>query len=142
MFTLKNFLNVFINSIAGSTCGAAIYITIFDRDASLSYIFLWEIIGLAVLCALGNVIYASHREISKRDIKIRFLLHYFYINAAVIGWAYFCHWIRPITLAGTLILILIIAIVYIFVSTYSIKSDKKVAMKLNERLRKVNREDE
>ena len=69
-------------------------------------------------------------------------MHYLYINVVVIGWAYLCKWIRPISAAGVIVMILIIAGVYSFVMLYSVKNDKKTAMELNKRLRKVNRDEE
>jgi hypothetical protein len=142
MFTLKKLINVFINVIAGNTCGAAIYITIFYPEVSLSYMLLWQIIGLAAICALGILIFTSRREMGKREIKIRFLFHYIYINVVVISWAILCEWIQSITVVGVVVLMLIIAGVYTFVSMYSIKSDERVALELNKRLRKVNKEEE
>lgn len=142
MLKIKRLLNVFVYVIAGNTCGAAIYTTLFYRGETLSFMLLWQIIGLAAVCTLGNLFFLSNKEISGNALKVRFFIHYVYINIVVVGWAVLWEWIEPVSLLGILVLILIIAGIYSFITFYSITNDKKVAMELNKRLRKIHREED
>jgi hypothetical protein len=139
---IKNMFKVFILSLSGTTIGSTIFITLFEKDATLNYLFLWQMIIIAVGCALGNVIFVAKRELTKGEIKIRFILHYVYISLIVIGGAHFFDWINIRNITDIGMMVVLIAIIYTSVTTAMFKNDSKEAEDLNKKLSKYNKREE
>lgn len=141
-FIIKNMFKVFILSLSGTTIGSTIFITLFEKEATLDYKFLWQMIIISVGCALGNVIFMSKRELTKGEIKIRFMLHYLYISLIVIGGAYLFNWINIRNISSIGIMVVLVAIIYTSVTTAMFKNDSKEAEDLNKKLSKYNKGEE
>ena len=142
MSHLKDIFRVFIYVTAGNTIGAAIFLTLFNHDFLFSYEFLWEFISIAAVCALGNMIFWSRREISKKQIKIRLVIHYVYDGLIVLGGAFLYGWVEIEDSWHILFLFFLYTAVYICITLTMFKNDKKTAQDMNSQLSKYNREEE
>ncbi|MGB8451996.1 MAG: DUF3021 family protein [Anaerocolumna sp.] len=142
MSHIKGMLQVFVYVIAGNTVGVTIFITLFSRDSKFSYVFFLQIIAIAAACASGNFIFWSRKELSKKQMKIRSVVHYLYDSLAVIGGALICKWIEPGQTGYIIFLFGLYTTVYIFITTTMFKNDKKIAEDLNKKLRKYNVDEE
>lgn len=138
METLKKFLLTFVLVLAGCTISSTIFITIFIWEIEFKVILLWQIIGLAVICTLGNLFFYSKYEISKKKMKIRMIFHYLYINIAVLGYAFLFQWIDPSYLVQFLVMLVLIAAVYYGVMKVDFQREEKAAENMNMILRKLN----
>jgi predicted MFS family arabinose efflux permease len=138
MYALKNMFQVFVLVTAGNTIGAAIFLTLLGREYTLNYLFLWQMIGIAAVCALGNMIFWSKRELSKRQIKLRYGIHYSYNNIVVVGSAFLFGWIEVEDPSDIIAMFVLVAIVYLTITTIIVKSDRQTADELNKKLRKYN----
>lgn len=142
MSFLKSMLQVFVNVTAGNTIGAAIYLTVFDRDYQFTYGFLWQFIGIAAVCALGDLIFYSRTELSKKQIKFRFVLHYIYTNIIVVGGAFICGWVEPGEIINIIFLFGLVSVIYVYITTIMFKNDKKTAEDLNKKLKSIHQNEE
>ncbi len=142
MSQIKSMTQVFICVIAGNTIGAAIFLTLFERDTQFSYEFLWQFIGIAAICALGNLIFWSRKELTKKQIIFRYVLHYLYNNSIVIGGAFVCKWIEPGQTINIAFLFLLVALIYVCITVIMFENDIKTAEDVNKKLRKYNESEE
>lgn len=142
MSLIKSMLQVFIYVTAGNTIGATIFLTLFGRDYRLSYGFLWQIVVIAAACAFGNLIFWSNKELSKKQMKFRYVIHYLYNSLAVIGGAFIWGWIVPGQTGYIIFLFVLFTIVFLCIRTTMFNNDKKTAEDLNKKLKKYNVEEE
>jgi len=133
---------VFVYVIAANTVGSAIYTGLFSRDATMSFALLWQIIALAAVCALGNLFFYAKNELSKQRIIIRYILHYFYINAVILVGGNFFDWVDLKFSFDIFILWLIILCNYSLIIFFMFHMDSKLAEDMNRRLRKYRKEEE
>lgn len=138
MSHIKSIIRIFIYVTAANTIGSAIFLTFFDREVQFSYILLWQFIGIAAICALGNLIFWSNQELSKRQMNVRNVLHYLYTNFIVIGGAFVLKWIEPDQIRNIAFLIILVAVIYGYSFIIMFKSDEKTAEDVNKKLRKYN----
>ncbi|HWT74717.1 MAG TPA: DUF3021 family protein [Mobilitalea sp.] len=138
MEMLKKSLLTFVLVLAGYTISTAIFISIFVRGYEFSILLLWEIIGMSAVCTLGNLIFYSKCEISKKQMRLRKIIHYIYINAAVLGGAFLFQWIDPGLLLQFLFMLVLIAAVYYGVMAFNFRKEEKTADHMNKRLQKMN----
>lgn len=136
MQTIKNIIQTFCYVMAGATINTAIFITVFNRDLSLTVDILWQIIVLAAICSLGNLIYYYQRDLSKRQMKIRIVCHYIYINIVMIGGGFLCDWLSIDYLPEIAVMFVMVAAVYIIIMTVNFHQEEKIAENLNRQLRK------
>ncbi|WMJ85544.1 DUF3021 family protein [Anaerocolumna sp. MB42-C2] len=142
MSTIKSMLQVFINVTAGNTIGAAVYLAVFDRDYQFNYTFLLQFIGIAAICALGDLIFYSRKELSKKQIKFRLVLHYIFVNIIVIGGAFIFSWVEPGEMINIIFLFGLVSVIYICITTAMFKNDKKTAEDLNKKLKNIQNKEE
>lgn len=141
METLNKYLRTFFLVLSGCTISSTIFITIFVRDLEFNVVLLWEIIVMAAICTLGNLIYFSRSEISKKQMKVRMILHYFYINTVVLGCAFLFGWIAAGYFVQFLVILILIAAVYFGVMSVNFQKEEKAAENMNKVLRKLNLEE-
>lgn len=142
MQLLRDAIKVFIYALAGTTISATLFITIFMPDANLTYLLLWQFICMAAVCACGNLIYLSKKELSVPQMKIRNICHYLYICFVVLGGAFLFGWFKPGNIPQIMAIFLLNAGVYAYVSMTMFRKEERMAKDLNLRLRKINKEEE
>lgn len=138
MELLKKTILTFALVIAGITVSSTIFLTIFVPEVQLGIMILWEIIIMSAVCSLGNLLFYSRREISKKKLRIRMIIHYIYINAVVLSGAFIWEWITPGYILQLIVIMILIAAVYAAVMLVNISKEIKIAEDLNKRLNKLN----
>ncbi|MDF2943136.1 MAG: hypothetical protein K0S01_1994 [Herbinix sp.] len=136
MDIIKKVFLTFIYVIAGITISAAIFITLFVQGFVLSGNLLWQIIGMAAICSMGNFIYYSKRELSKPKMIIRIICHYLYINVIVLGGAIYWKWLQPEFVWQVIAMLILIIMVYAVVTIVSFRREARTAQVLNMMLKK------
>lgn len=135
---MKNKLKVFATTfMCVTTCVvfvSAIFMEIFWKNATLEIDILWEILGLSFLCSFSSMIYPD-RELSKKALIGRILLHYLLINVIVLGCGMYFEWFYPSNPWMLLTMILIIAIVFAITFWVIWNQEKKEAELLNAKLK-------
>lgn len=136
MNLLSGMSKTFVYVMTGITISTAVFITIFHKEASFSILLLWQIILMSILSALGDAIYYAKKELSKQQMKFRIICHYLYINIIVLGGAFCFGWLKDKIIPEALVMLLMIALVYLFIMIYRFHYEEKMAENLNRRLRK------
>lgn len=131
---IKEMLYTFSYVTTGVLFSTALFISIFAKDVTLSVSLLWQILITSCVCVLGNLIYPK-REITAKQMGIRILLHYLYINIVVFGCAVFFDWydVRNVKKSGFMFLCIIV--VFIVVSGIIYQNAKHMSEALNHRLK-------
>ncbi len=136
MPTAKRMLNTFAYILAGYTLNCAIFITIFVPELEFHISLLWQAIALSAVCTLGNFIYYCKSILNKKQMRVRIIFHFLYINAVVVGGAILFDWITPGLNLQLLVLLLLIVALYAIITVVSFRQEKKIAEDLNRQLRK------
>ena len=131
-------IKIYVQIAAMIMLGAAVYITIFwGVDCELSGKILWQIMGISLLCALCSLLLCSQKELSKREMLIREILHFLCVNIItltggfIFEWFYLSDWKMVIGLETTIIC------VYAVIMAINYRLNKKTADEMNRRLKKL-----
>ncbi len=100
---------------------------------------LGQIELMAIFCALGDLLFAFQKELTKRQELIRNILHYIYINVVVFFFAFTC--VRG-RLVNILLIAVTVAVIYWINFALNFYGDKKDALKMNDLLEKIYKNDE
>lgn len=128
--------------VLGVEIATAIFISIFYPDALLSVTLLWEILACSIVCALGNVIWWTARQLSKVETIIRIFLHYLYINVVVFGSALMFDWIDYDNIVMVVSLFFMILIIFIVVFSVIRYHEKKISELMNRSLKAYQEQEE
>lgn len=138
--TFKESVVLFCTINTGVVFATAIYISLFEKGASLDVSLLWQMLVVTFLTSLSDLLYYSKKELSKEQVIIRTCIQFILVSTIVIVSAYLFEWVdatKPLYYIVSLILLIII--VYILVKIMSYKKDMKMAERLNERLAEYNK---
>lgn len=126
---IRDFLIIFASIIIIITILRQIY----APDTSFELNTIFTIMAFSFLGALTGIILYTPRAISENKMRLRVILHFFFLEALLISLAVLLNLVY-----GTfdiLLLALEIAVVYAIVRLLTYKNDKKEAQKINERLK-------
>lgn len=133
---LKEMLLEFLAITAGITISTTVFCTIFDYNIYFGIGLLWQIVGLSFLCTLLGIIYVSKRELTKKQMLSRQIIHMGVLLILILFLAYRWQWIDAHSVIQPIVIIIMFLGVYSMVTYVTYIRDKKVAMMLNERLQK------
>lgn len=136
MDTLKKLFQTFAYILAGITISSTLFITLFIPELKFSIFLQWQVIVMSAVCSLGNLVYYYKAILSKKQLRLRIIFHYIYVNIVVFGGAYLWEWITPGVIPQFLFLLLLIAAVYAIVTIACIHQEEKTADSINKQLRK------
>ena len=129
--------------VFGVEIAVAVFISVFYPGVSLSVALLWEILACSIVCALGNVIWWTGKELSRMETLIRIFLHYLYINAVVFGSAFLFDWIDYDSIVMVISMFFMILVIFLVVFLASWYHDKKISDLMTRSLKAYQeREDE
>ena len=128
--------------VLGVEIATAIFISIFYPGALLSVTLLWEILACSIVCALGNVIWWTGKELSRMETLMRIFLHYLYINVVVFGSALMFDWIDYDNIVMVVSLFFMILIIFIVVFSVIRYHEKKISELMNRSLKAYQEQEE
>jgi hypothetical protein len=135
MENVKKIIQTFFYVLSGSIISTAIFMTIFLRDLYFNVEVIWQVIVVSAITSIGTLIYHSKREISKKRMRLRLIIHYTYINIVVLGCAVMWQWVNINRVSQIVTMVLLIAGVYFSVTTAMFSNEKRIAENINQRLR-------
>lgn len=136
MDTMKKIIQTFAYTVAGITISTALFITIFLPKIALDVMLMWQIIVMSAICAMGNLIYHTRKALSKKQMIVRIICHYLYINFIVFGGALLWEWLTPGLIPEFLVMLLLVAVVYAIITIVCFHQEEKTAKNLNRQLHK------
>lgn len=132
---LKTMFRSFFIIATGIVISMYVFCLIFYPDASFTLYDIGWILKLAFISDLPYLLFYSNKELSKKQMYIRKSVHLPVLLAVVLYFAYLWDWVDLNHMKEVIVLLLLILIVYVVVFAITICYDKKLADKLNHRLR-------
>lgn len=117
---------LFVISLANTLAGAKYYTADYP----------WGIMLVGAITALPSLIFYSRKELNSKQIKIRFVIHFFVVAAIVMTTGYLCQWYT--TIGYAVIVFLMYVFVYAIVLAYSYFIQYRTAYSINEALKNFN----
>lgn len=131
-------LNKFYEITAWSLFAAIVMTLLNGGDGMVPASILWQIPLLSFLGALSSLIYPWDHSMTKKELVLRVIAHYFIMNGIVLGGGSLFGWFdihEPLQIA---MMALSVAIIFFIISLYSWTKGNREAQKLNQRLKKRN----
>lgn len=138
---LKNLLQVFLLITAGTIISATIYCTLFFQDITFGIDLLWQLVAVAFFCTVPCLMFYSKKELSKKTMLIRHIIHLCVTLAILIFFAYFWTWIDVGSIIQPIVFVVLVSVVYVTVTFFAYQIDKMTAKQLNERLQQFRQRD-
>ncbi len=138
MAWLRNIIITFSYVLTGSVICATVFIILFWPESKEMLTILQEVIVLSILGSVGNLIFYSKHEMSKQKMKIRTIIHYIYIYAAVLCCAHLFGWIVPGNIKQLIVMIIMISCVTLSVGYAVKKKEARTAELINRKLSRMN----
>ncbi len=139
MRRIKDLYDTFINTTTCMVAGSAIYINIFHYQEDLGSEILLQLLFVSLATSLGIYLYPE-RAISKKEIMIRTLIHYIYVNIVVFGCGLWFEWYQINSMAMIIGLFVTILTVFSIVSFICWKKAEKFAIIINQKLKEYQME--
>lgn len=122
---------MFFMGISNLVCG----------NKTLPIDFPFQVLITGVLTALPSLLFYFKNEPTKKQLYMRYIIHFFIIEAIVMTEGFAFRWYGNIAEAVTVAIIVVL--VYAIVLSYTIFSEKAAARKINDQLKKFqDRENE
>ncbi|MEA4973631.1 MAG: DUF3021 family protein [Candidatus Metalachnospira sp.] len=135
----KELFNVMFRSFFTITTGVVVsmyvFCLIFNPDASFTLHDIGRILLMAFASTLPFLIFYSGKELSKKQMYIRKLIHLLVLLAVLLYCASLWDWVSLKSTREVLIFILLVLAVYVVVFVTTAYHDKRLADKLNQSLK-------
>lgn len=102
--------------------------------------FIWQVFITGIVSALPSFIFYSKKELTKRQWKIRYGVHFILIESIILTEGWIFNWYS--SFLSALIIALIVILVYAVVFTYSYFIQFNDAQKVNSALQAFNQDEE
>lgn len=127
--------------VLGVEVAVAVFISIFYPGESLSVAVLWQILACSAVCALGNLIWWTKKQLSRMEELIRIFLHYLYINVVVFGSALMFDWIDYSNIVMVISLFFMILVLFIVIFLAVRYYYKKISDLMNRSLKTYQKQE-
>ena len=132
---IRAIFQMYLQIVALVILASAIYITVFwGYDCEVDGDILWQIMGVSALCSLCTPILMSQKELSKRTMLFREMIHFLMINVIVLfsgfcfEWFYVSDWKMIVGMELTIIA------VYAGVMLINYRMNQRTAEEMNHKL--------
>lgn len=127
-------MRTFTMIMTGVVFAVAVFTTVINPTDTVGTGIFWQMALVSALCTLTMVIYPKDREMGKREIIVRVLIHYILINVIVLGSGVLFYWYDPSRLYNIAAMMLSIALIFGVVSGVSWRKSATDAARMNEKL--------
>lgn len=132
---IKKIVFSFIFIATGTLLATTLFITLLLPEVTFGVELLWQILAFPLFTSPLILIFYSKKELSKKAIFIRQVLHYMLINIILIPSAYSFKWLETGNLIQLIIFIILVFMVYVGVCISSFVMDQKEATNLNQHIK-------
>ena len=132
---LKFIFRSFFVVTTGIVVSMYVFCVIFNPTATFSLDEIGRILLMAVMSEIPHVIFYSQKELSKKEMFIRMIIHFPILLAILLYLAHIWDWFNLNSPKETGAMIFLILGVYVIVFVTTTYNDKKLADKLNESLK-------
>lgn len=103
----------------------------------LCFVTFWQIAVISILCALSSIFLFPDKDISKKELIIRTVLHLLSVYIIVIGFGALWKWLDLSNITTVILMALFILFVYIIVWIIILIYEKHTSEQLNKKLREI-----
>ena len=121
--------------VTGTLMGTLVYCLIFERSTTFSLFYLGWVLVFSLLADLPLCIFYSKKELTEHQWMIRFVLHFIVLEGLLLTLAYFANMYH--NLIGGAVFALIVAGVYVLVRFSGHQINVRIALKMNENLKRM-----
>ncbi len=121
--------------VTGTVIGTLVYCLIFERSTTFSLFYLGWVLVFSLLADLPLCIFYSRKELTENQWMIRFILHFVTLEGLLLTLAYFANMYHK--LIGGVVFALIVAGVYVLVRYTGHQINVRIALKMNENLKRM-----
>ncbi|MCM1258765.1 MAG: hypothetical protein NC307_13035 [Roseburia sp.] len=128
--------HVYIKVAAWVLFATSCFITFFGgKDVDLDVGLLWQMQGVSLLCVAGTVLFLRKIETApKKEIMIKFLFGFLYINAVVMGAGAYFQWYSFSNWKMVAFMFLSVVMGYLVVGVLNFRAAMREALLMNKKL--------
>lgn len=139
MRKIRFLMRIFSMVTTGVVFAVAVFTTVINPTETVDSELFWQIPLVSALCTMASLIYPWDREMGKRELIAKVLIHYILVNAVVLGSGAFFNWYNPSQFRNIGTMVLVIAIIFGVVSAISWRRSAADAARMNEKLEKYQK---
>ena len=128
-------LQAFFMITTGIVVSMYVFCLIINPNASFALDEIGKILLMAFVSDLPYVLFFSRKELSKKQMLIRQVLHLSALLAVLLYLAHLWNWVNLNSLKEVTIFLVLVLIVYTIIFVATAYRDKKLADKLNDKLK-------
>ncbi|MFG6357489.1 MAG: DUF3021 domain-containing protein [Acetatifactor sp.] len=127
-------MRVFTMVLTGVVFAVAVFTMVINPTETVETKLFWQMPLVSALCTLTSLIYPWNREMSKKEIIVKTLIHYLLINAIVLGGGALFYWYDPSQVRNIAAMVLAITLIFGVVTAISWRKSAADAARMNEKL--------
>ena len=132
---IKTMVRAFFVITTGIVASMYVFCMIFNKDAVFSLDDIGRILLMAFASDIPFLIFYSRMELGKKQMLVRQIVHIPVLLAVLFYFAWLWDWVSLNRPKEIIVFIVLVTIVYVIVLTVALYQDKKLADKLNDRLK-------
>ena len=132
---LKTMVRAFFAIVTGIVASMYVFCLIFNQDAVFSLDDIGRVLLMAFASEIPFFIFYSRKELDKKQMLIRQAIHVPVLLAVLLYFAQLWDWVSMSHPKEIIVFIALVIIVYAMVLAFAIYQGKKLADKLNDRLK-------
>ncbi|MCL1976471.1 MAG: DUF3021 domain-containing protein [Firmicutes bacterium] len=132
---VKTMVHSYFVITTGIIASMYVFCLIFNRNAVYSLDDIGRILLMALASDLPFIIFYSRKELGKKQMLIRQIIHIPFLLAVLFYFAQLWDWVRMNSPTEVIVFIALVLVVYAAVLAIATFQDKKLADKLNDRLK-------
>ncbi|MFT4144566.1 MAG: DUF3021 family protein [Mobilitalea sp.] len=141
MNIIKKLLSNYVMIFTGIAFSSALFISIFNPEVNYMSKLLMQMFIMAALSTMGNLIFYSMKEVSKKSMMIRTIIHYCYVNFIVYTLSFIFNWINFKSILQLVLMFVLILLVYIIVYLANYIKGEMEAKAMNLQLSRFHEEE-
>ncbi len=134
MRKIRFLTRIFSMVLTAVVFAVALFTTVINPSEMVETKLFWQMPLVSALCTVVSLIYPWDREMTKKEVIVRKLLHYFLVNVIVLCSGAFFHWYDPSQLRNIIAMVLTIALIFTVISVISWRKLAADAARMNEKL--------
>lgn len=132
---VKKMINSFFMITTGIVISMYVFCLIFNPDVKFTLVDIGRIIVMAVVSDLPFLIFLCRRELDKKQMLIRNIIHLTVLSAILLYFAFLWDWVNPRDGKEIAVFLVSVLLVYAAIFLTNRYRDGKLSDKLNDRLK-------
>lgn len=139
MRRIRFLMQIFTMVMTGVVFAVAVFTMVINPTDTVETKLFWQMPLVSALCTLVSLIYPWDREMSKREVIVKTLIHYVLVNVIVLGGGALFYWYDPSQLRNIVSMVFTVALIFAVVSVISWRKSAADAARMNEKLKEYQK---